>query len=170
MQQSYPPLVKASFIELAMQNLYARVTSLMNTKLKVIINKNSTLFGNGQVAFIHKNEVYSLDPLTRIYKNLNRLHPDCVIEMSEYLNEWKFLFEYEEPMIKGILIKTVNTFHNIIDYKYILPSTIHPVIDEVFSNHKEESYVIDPNALAFIEQNTTNINLIKYKIASNLLL
>ncbi len=170
MQQTYPPLVKAAFIELAMTNLYSRVTSIMNRKLDTIIKRNSNLFGNAQTAFIHKNEIYSIEPITSAYKNLNRLHTDCLVDMTEYLNDWKFLFDYEQPMIKGILIKTVNNFHNIIDFKHILPHQIHPVIDEVFSGHKEESYILDPNIVEFITKNSTNIKLIDCKIASDILL
>ena len=169
MQQTYPALTKSFFVDLAMTSLYARVTTIMNKKLSIIIKKNSNMFINTQVSFIHKNEVYSLETNV-VYKNLNRLHPDCLLEMTEYLNDWKFLFDYEQPMIKGMLIKTVNNFNNIIDYKHILPYQIHSEIDVAFENCKEESYVLDPAITAFITKNITNINLIKQKIVSDLLL
>lgn len=170
MHQSYPPLTKQIFVDVALDSLYKRLLSTMDNKLKNIINHNSQLFNNNQQAFIHNNSIYSTKDAVH-HRGINRLHPKLIPSMMEYLDEWKFIFAYEQPMIKGFLSKVVNNYNNIVDFKEILPNKLHPVIVEIFTtDEKEETDTVAHTVAEFKQKNSSKLDLIHCRIVSDLLI
>jgi len=166
----HDPKTKLYIREALYDFLYAPVEKQRQARLDALIIKNCLLMKYSHKSFMYKGECYSCDSSTPPRK-ANRLSPELVPEMEQYLKELKELNNKEIPYVVGYINQVLNSSNDLCDYLELLPSTLHAPIREYIAACPCRTRHLAPSEIDEIQhKNLTSIDLIKSRMVTNLLL
>ena len=163
------PGVKYRIKEALINFLYAPAFNRLQEKLDHLIVKNTLIGKYSEKAFTYKGRYYgSGDPPKSL--RVNRLVPELVDEMDEYLAEGRELTEKELPYVAGYIIKILNYSNSIEIYKRLLPDYLHAIIDNAAQFIPCLDSVSDAEIESIKQNHAYPLELMAKRMALNLLM
>ena len=149
--------------------LYTPAFNSLQEKLEHLIVKNTLIGKYPQKAFTYKGRYYgSGDPPKSL--RMNRLVPELVDEMDEYLAESGELTEKELPYVEGYITKVLNYSNSIEIYKRLLPDYLHAIIDNTAQFIPCLDSISDAEIESIKQNHTYPLELMAKRMALNLLM
>ena len=150
--------------------IYTPAFNNLQEKLEHLIVKNTLIGKYSQKSFTYKGLYYGSGDVPKSLR-ANRLVPELVNEMNEYLAESKELKEKELPYVEGYINKVLNYSNSINVYKRLLPDYLHATIDHTASQvtHCQDN-ISDAEVEAIKEKHAYPLALIAKRMALNILM
>lgn len=148
--------------------LYKPVQNHYESKLHSIINRNTILLKSGSKHFVYKGITYSTEedklPLLK-----QRLDTSFYKEMDSYLADLSNLNNNELPYVLGFINQVLNSSESLKDYLMLLPEAATNPIKNMECPCKAR--ILPEEIIDGIKaKNTKAVNLIKQRLALNLLM
>lgn len=167
----YSPTVKKEIKEELYNYIYGPVQKAFRKRLDEIIHYNTLKLGNGYRSFVHRNELYQMDPPDPLPPRMNRLHPSLSDEMNEYLRELEEINDKEIPYVIGFLTNVLNSSNSIQDYFSLFPDVIHqPLKQTIKTCPCTNGQLTAEDMNSILVRNTRAIELMKKRMMLNLIL
>lgn len=164
------PRFKNSILSALMKFLYSPVGERHTKQGETMILKNTQLMNSSVRAFRYKGELYRSELAPRGPVLAPKLHADLVPELEDMLREQEEIHRIEEPLVKGYITQVLNLSANVEDYLLLLPSCIHPPIRALnLLSQGPRQFPTEAHAALHLEQHAHQIQLIKERMATNLL-
>lgn len=169
---TYDPRTKQLIKDKIYAHLYEPTKAQFKKRLKAIVQQNSTLHQNAQVAFRYNGEIYFDHEYKPPFPQpINQLHPSLHSLMDEYLEDLDMLNTEELPYVLNYITQVLNSSDHLPDYFKLFPSSIHAVIQELINNCVCRADSITPDKAEDIKRkNTVPIELMKQRMVLNLLI
>lgn len=148
--------------------LYEPAAQQFKTRLNTLVIRNSILAGYSHKSLTYKGDLYNCDN-TKPPKKMNRIVPQLIPAMEDYLKDLKLL-QQEEHYVLGFITQVLNSSNSLQDYLRLLPAAVHrPVEKFIASCPCKESKLTEETVLAFRNRNQQYIDLMKQRMVRNLL-
>lgn len=169
-QLVYEASVKYRIKDAIHKHLYDPVYKRLNNAINELIVKNTLLKKYSHKSFIYKGEFYSYDSAPPPRK-MNQLDWSLRDAMDEYLQERKKLNEQEIPFVLGYITQVLNATNCFENYLQLFPDCLHAIIQEFIEICPYHNSHLSQETIEAIKQkNETSIQLLKQRMAINLLL
>lgn len=169
-QIQHDPQTKNHIKEALYVHLYAPVQQHFQGRLDKLIVQNTLLIRSTHKSFVYKGEYYSCDNTPPPRPN-NKLAPELRGQMNDYLAELHLLNSVEVPYVVGYITQVLNSSNDLCDYIDLLPNSLHSPIQRFIAACPCKTRHLSPEEVKAIqEKNAKSINLMKTRMATNLLL
>jgi hypothetical protein len=102
---------------------------------------------------------------------MNRLKPDLMSLMNEYLEDLVQINTVERPYVLGFINQTLNASSSLQDYLKIFPESMHKPLKHFIDTCGSRVGKLEPEMVASIKQrNQIPIELMKKRMVLNLLI
>lgn len=166
----HDPRTKIQIKDLLYSFLYYPVRQHFKKQLESLITRNTVLLGATHKSFIYRGVVYSSDT-TSPPRRMNRLSPQMIPDMENYIRELKELNDNEIPFVVGYINQVLNSSNNLHDYLLLFPPSIHPPIEKLIASCPCLTKHLTADDVTSIQhKNSKSISLIKQRMATNLLI
>lgn len=165
----YDPRTKQQIKEALYSFLYEPAQRQFKTKLDTLIIRNALLGGYSHKSFTYKGKFYTCDN-TSPPRKMNRLVPQLVPAMNEFIKELKHLNEIELPYTLGYINQVLNASQDPQDYLRLLPAAVHrPLKQLTLTCPCKARHLTEEDVLNLQEKNKHSIDLIKQRMVKNLI-
>ena len=166
----HDPRAKTQIKDSLYNYLYTPVLNHFKNRIDVLVTRNSLLGGFSHKHFVYKGELYNIEsrppPLQK-----NRLLPQLRADVEEYLEDLKQLNQHEIPYVVGFLNQVLNSSNDLCDHLRILPESVHYPLEQLIATCPCKNYRLTEEKVKQIqERNQSSIDLLKQRLAQNLLL
>ena len=169
-QPQHDPRTKQQIKEALYAHLYDPVQRHFKDRLDRLIIKNTLLVKSSHRSFNYKGVTYSCDASTPP-RRANKLAPQLKGAMDEYLQDLKKLNDEEVPYVIGYINQVLNASNDFCDYLDLLPSVVHPTIQEFVSKCPCRTRHLTPEEVVSLQRkNAESIELLKSRMVLNLLI
>ena len=167
----YDPKSKLVIKNAMFDFLYAPLEKSTHKRLKTLIIKNSLLHGNNQHWVSYRGTEYAINPDSKRPRPMNRLKPDLMALMNEYLEDLVQINTIERPYVLGFINQTLNASSSLQDYLKIFPESMHKPLKHFIDTCGSRVGKLEPEMIATIQQrNQIPIELMKKRMVLNLLI
>ena len=166
----HDPRTKQMIKDMLYAFLYDPVQKKFKQRLDAIITKNTVLLGATHNSFIYRNVVYSCDT-QKMPRKMNRLVPQLVPVMEEYLKDAQQLNNSELPYVLGFINQVLNASNDLHDYLKVLPSALHQPIEALIATCPCRTKKLSDQGIAELQKaNQSAVELIKQRMVTNLII
>lgn len=166
----HDPRTKQAIKDILYAFLYESVQKKFKQRLDTIITKNTVLLGATHNSFIYRNVIYSCDT-QKMPRKMNRLVPQLVSTMEDYLKDAQQLNNTELPYVLGFINQTLNASNDLHDYLKVLPSALHQPIEALITTYPCRTKKLSEQAVAALQEaNKSAVVLIKQRMVTNLII
>lgn len=167
---SHNPRLKSQMKKLILAILYEPYELGRRKVLNEIIQRNCVLQKISLDMFTYKGSYFSYSPIpTRLPKP--KLHPDLHVKMDAWLAEEQSMSLIERPYIDGYVTSVLNSSNEVGDWLRLLPDSIQGSIRTLLlGNVTYPTDLPDEEIIRILEVNSLSIQLMKERMARNLLL
>ena len=166
----YDPRTKKYIRDLLYSRIYGPLMAHFNSQIKSIITRNCAAMVYSHRSFYYKGKLYE-DDLHPLPRKMNTLAVQLRPEMKTYLSELNEINTREIPYVWSFLNQVLNSSDSVCDYKALLPSALHPAIEEWDERCPYKRQTITPEiAIEFKQKNAEHITMLKQRMVSNLLI
>lgn len=149
--------------------IYSPVEKSFTQRLNNLILRNAISLCYSHKSFHYKGTFYSMDkgrpPLLR-----NKLSPQFVPQMEEYLEDLNYLKKTELPYVTGFITQVLNASNGFADYLCILPESVHRPIENMISKCACRSRQLSDEKIKWLQDsNKESINILKQRMMMNLI-
>lgn len=150
--------------------LYAPVQKQFKSRLDTLAVRNTLVGGYAHKSFIYKGTVYNCD-LSALPRKMNRLMPQFIPLMDDYLQDLKALNDQELPFVLGFINQVLNSSEGMSDYLRLFPEAVHhPLVQLIESCPCKKVYLTEEKILQMRTKNQSSIQLMKQRMVANLLI
>lgn len=151
--------------------LYEPVMAQQHQALKRIIERNNQLLNRTSNFVQFRGEMYTVSPLIKPPRMIQRLDPRLESDMLEYLHERADIDNTEKPFVMGFVNQVLNSSDHPQDYLRLLPASVHrPVLEYIQGHVIQDTWLRDDQVNALLAQNAHAIQLMKNRMVLNLLI
>lgn len=166
----HDPRTKQQIKDALYEFLYAPVQKQFKSRLDVLAVRNTLLGSYSHKSFIYKGIVYNCD-LAVLPRKMNRLVPQLVPLMDDYLKDLKALNDQELPFVLGFINQVLNSSEGLSDYLRLFPEAVHhPLAKIIDSCPCKKVYLTEEKILQLRNKNHTSIQMMKSRMVTNLLI
>jgi hypothetical protein len=171
----YDPKTKAHIKDALYEALYCKVNASYTKQVNALILKNSLLFQNKQMAFIHQGDVIrhtDFVPSTAPRRSLlNRLHESLESDYDALKDSRNHLNYQELPFVLGYINQVLNASNSFDDYLRLLPSALHTTLEKLKRECPCRTTELPQEFVdQMIKTNSSSIDLLKQRAMTNLLM
>ena len=154
-------------VQLVMNFIYEPSEKKNEAKLEKIIESNSFLDRDGNMAFMYKGEMYNSKNHYYPRGRVKLLHKSLNAEMDCLIKEMREI-QQEKDAVRSYLVCIMLISIRPADLKVMLPDFLHPAIKDLHSAEGVSS--VTPEEIEFIQRNSSSILLtIKERLIFNLI-
>lgn len=166
----HDPRTKQQIKDMLYQFLYAPVQQQYQKQLHEIIVRNTLALKSKHKSFMYKGAMYSMESTPPPGK-MNRLIPQLVSDMENYLVEVTRLNTQEVPYVMGYITQVLNASNNFQDYLKAFPSVLHPPIERMIASWPcRNQKLTEDDIQSLKEKNKRSIDLLKQRVVTNLII
>lgn len=149
--------------------IYSPVEKNFTKRLNNLILRNAVSLCYSHKSFHFKGTLYSMDkgrpPLLR-----NKLSPQFVPQMEEYLEELDYFKNTELLYVTGFITQVLNASNGFADYLCIFPESVHaPIKNLILSCDCRSRQLSDEQIKRLQDSNKESINILKQRMLMNLI-
>lgn len=157
----------SELVQLVMNFIYEPSEKKKEAKLEKIIESNSFLDRDGNMAFMYKGEMYNSKNHYYPRGRVKLLHKSLNAEMDCLIKEMREL-QQEKDTVKSYLVCIMLISIRPADLKVMLPDFLHPAIKDLHS--AEGVCSVTPEEIEFIQKSSASIIAsIKQRLILNLI-
>ena len=169
-QLQHDPRTKSQIKDLLYAFLYTPVQNHFKKRIDTLIVRNTTILGAGHKSFTYKGAFYECDT-THPPRKMNRLVPQLIPDMEDYLADLKQLNENELPFVLGFINQVLNASNDLHDYLRLLPQSVHQPIEKLIATYPcRAKQLTDEDVDNIQTKNHQSIALMKERMVANLLI
>jgi hypothetical protein len=166
----HDPKTKKQIKDLLYEYLYQPVQRQFQGRIDTLITRNTMMGGYSHKHFVYKGVVYNAETTQPPLKK-NRLVPALRSDMEDYLKDLHALNNQELPYVLGYLNQVLNASNDLTDYLRCLPESVHYPLNQMMASCPCRSTSLnDEKVKALVDKNVDSIDLMKQRLARNLLI
>ena len=164
------PAFRIQLMDQLVTRLYASSITHRNNRLHKIIRDNSLFHKNDQDCFSFKREIFAHADRTGGYPSpMNTLSPNLRGKVREYMRDVE-LTEIEQAHVRGYFQKVVGVSSRAADFKALVPSVLHSIINQFNDKCEPGEGVLSPSEIEeFIRQNDKYLEMVRTRLTLNLI-
>ena len=169
-QLQHDPRTKSQIKDLLYAFLYTPVQNHFKSRIDTLIARNTMILGASHKSFTYKSAFYECDT-ARPPRKMNRLVPQLIPDMEDYLADLKQLNEHELPYVLGFINQVLNSSNDLHDYLRLLPQSVHQPIEKLIATYPcRAKQLTDEDVDNIQTKNHQSIALMKERMVANLLI
>lgn len=169
-QLQHDPRTKQNIKEALYSFLYEPTQRQFMTRRDTLIIRNTILGGYSHKSLMYKGTLHNCDNSPPPRK-MNRIVPQLIPAMDDYLAELKELNDKEVPHVLGFINQVLNSSNALQDYLRLLPAAVHRPVEQFISVCPcKGKNLTEKDVTDFHRKNTHPIDLMKQRMVKNLLI
>jgi hypothetical protein len=118
--------------------IFGKPVEKLQARLKELVERNDMFSNADKSVFYYKGQKWTPYFFTKPVQGIPSLHPELHEAMDLYIRDYKQVMDIEHPMVLGYLRKILNHCKNPADVIAIIPSALHPSVQDVLDQIEGE--------------------------------